>query len=254
MNRVYDDERLAGAYERGNEMPVESLRSWVDLIASRLDRTSPALLEVGTGTGMFAAGLARWIEGADLLAVDPSEPMLAEARRHNPHPSVRYEPGSAEAVPAPADSFDGVFLSRVIHHVTDRKAAARELARVLRADGKLIIRTTFREHLDALVYDYWPQLRVTDQRRFPGEKELVNDFVTAGFVLQEVASFAQPVTASLREYHDRLVTRPQSKFTHLTTRQFQDGLRRLEAAVERESEGEPMPVTERYDVAVFSLA
>lgn len=28
MNRVYDDARLAGAYERGNEMPEGSLRAW----------------------------------------------------------------------------------------------------------------------------------------------------------------------------------------------------------------------------------
>ncbi|MFI0714322.1 class I SAM-dependent methyltransferase [Streptomyces inhibens] len=254
MNRVYDDERLANAYERGNEMPAESLRAWVELIASYLDRPSPAIVEIGAGTGMFSAAMARWIDGSNVFAVDTSEPMLAEAGQHHPHPAVRYEAGSAEAVPCPAGTFGMAFLSRVIHHLPDRPAAVRELARVLCADGKAIIRTTFRERLDAVVYDYWPQLRTVDKQRFPSEQEVIADFVAAGFALQEVTSFAQPVTPSLREYHARIVSRPQSKFTCLTTEQFHEGLQRLAVQARSEPLDQPVPVVERYDVAVFSLS
>lgn len=84
MRRVYDDERLAGAYERGNEMPEASLRAWVDLIASYVPRPSPSLLEIGSGTGMFSAAMARWIEGSEVLAVDPSDAMLARTTRTPP--------------------------------------------------------------------------------------------------------------------------------------------------------------------------
>ncbi|WP_369201334.1 methyltransferase domain-containing protein [Streptomyces sp. PU-14G] len=252
MSRVYDDERLAGAYERGNEMPEESLRAWVGLTASYTRCPSPSIIEIGAGTGIFSAAMARWIEGAEVVAVDPSEAMLAEARRHHPHPAVRYLAGAAEAVPAPASAFDLAFLSRVIHHLPDRTRAARELARVLRVGGKAIIRTTFRERLDAVVYDYWPRLRTIDEQRFPGEAEVVSDFVAAGFGLEEVVSFAQPVTASLADYHARLVDRPQSKFTHLTSEEFREGLARMDAAVGNEAADRPQPVLERYDVAVFS--
>ncbi|MFE1772732.1 class I SAM-dependent methyltransferase [Streptomyces sp. NPDC059008] len=251
MNRVYDDERLAGAYERGNEMPEASLRAWVELIASYVPRPSPAIVEIGAGTGMFSAAMARWIGGSSVLAVDASEPMLAEARRHHPHPAVRYMSGAAENVPAPSDAFDVAFLSRVIHHLPDRPRAARELARILRPGGVVIIRTTFRERLDAVVYDYWPQLRSADERRFPGEAELLADFATAGFAVREVASFAQPVTASLRDYHSRLIHRPQSKFASLTPEQFHEGLQRLAAAARAEPVEQQVPVIERYDVAVF---
>lgn len=254
MSPVYDDERLAGAYERGNEMPEESLRAWVGLIASYLDRPTPAIVEVGAGTGMFSAAIARWIAGSTVLGVDASAAMLAQARRHHPHPAVRYVSGSAEEIPAPAGAFDMAFLSRVIHHIPDRARAARELARVIRPGGKVIVRTTFGERLDAVVYDYWPRLRAVDERRFPGEREVVADFLAAGFALEEVTSFAQPVTASLREYHARLVTRPQSKFTHLTAEEFDEGLARLAAAVRNEPLDRALPVEERYDVAVFSAA
>jgi ubiquinone/menaquinone biosynthesis C-methylase UbiE len=253
MSRAHDDERLATAYDSGNDMPEPALRAWVELIASYLDRPSPALLEVGAGTGMFSAALARWVAGASVLAVDPSEPMLAEARRHHPHPAVRYVSGTAESLPAPADAFDLALLSRVIHHLPDRPAAARELARVLTAGAAVVVRTTFRERLDAVVYDYWPDLRAVDARRFPGEAEVVADFTAAGFDLRDSTSFAQPVTRSLRDFHARMTTRPQSKFAHLTAQQFADGLQRLATAAGLEPLDRPSPVLERYDVAVFSL-
>ncbi|MFM9371826.1 class I SAM-dependent methyltransferase [Streptomyces sp. Da 82-17] len=257
--RVYDDERLAGAYERGNEMPEPSLRAWVELIASRTDRPQPAVVEVGAGTGMFSAAMARWIDGAEVLAVDASEAMLAEARRHHPHPAVRYERGSAEHIPAAQHSFDLALLSRVVHHLPDRAAAARELARVLRPGGKAIVRTTFRERLDAVVYDYWPRLRALDERRFPSEQQLVADFTSAGFVREDVLSYAQPVAPDLATYHARVATAPQSKFTYLTPEEFRAGLDRMEAAVRREAADRASgaapreEVNERYDVAVFTL-
>ncbi|MFF5393362.1 class I SAM-dependent methyltransferase [Streptomyces sp. NPDC013012] len=252
MSRVYDDEQLAGAYERGNEMPEASLRAWVELIASYVQRTSPSIVEIGSGTGVFSAAMARWIEGSEVMAVDASEVMLAEARRHHPHPAVRYLSGEAEAVPAAAGTFDLALMSRVIHHIPDRARAARELVRVLRIGGRVVIRTTFRERLDALVYDFWPQLQAIDEQRFPGEEEVVGDFVSVGFTLDEVTSFAQPVATNLAEYHARLVSRPQSKFTHLTNEEFHRGLVRLEATARSEALGEPRPVLERYDVVVLS--
>ncbi|PZT77945.1 class I SAM-dependent methyltransferase [Streptomyces sp. AC1-42W] len=235
-------------------MPEASLRAWVGLIASYAHRPSPSVVEIGSGTGVFSAAMARWIEGSEVMAVDASEAMLAEARRHHPHPAVRYLPGEAEAVPAAGGAFDLALMSRVIHHIPDRRRAARELVRVLRVGGRVVVRTTFRERLDALVYDFWPRLRAIDERRFPSEGEVVGDFVAAGLTLDEVTSFAQPVAANLAEYHARLVSRPQSKFTHLTDEEFHRGLVRLKAEAEAQSEalGEPRPVLERYDVAVFT--
>ncbi|MFE5592582.1 class I SAM-dependent methyltransferase [Streptomyces sp. NPDC056549] len=156
MSRVHDAERLAGAYESGNGMPEEALQAWVELFTSSAPRPAPSVVEVGAGTGIFSAAMARWIEGCEVLAMDASEAMLAEARRHHPHPAVRYASGTAEALPAPAGSFDLALMSRVVHHLPDRARAARELARVLRPDGKAIVRTTFREglaHMEAAARD-----------------------------------------------------------------------------------------------------
>ncbi|GGY17895.1 hypothetical protein [Streptomyces tanashiensis] len=59
------------------------------------------------------------------------------------------------------------------------------------------------------------------------------------------------MTASLDEYRARLLTRPQSKFTHLIDEEFRAGLALVEAAVRDGAPTEPRPVVERHDVAVF---
>ena len=250
--RAYDDVRLAGAYQRGNEMPEGSLRAWVELIGSFTPRSAPAVVEIGAGTGMFCAGMARWRRASLVVGVDPSTAMLAQAQRFNGYEGVNYVGGSAEAVPVRGQLFDLALLSRVIHHLPDRRACARELIRVLRPGGAVVIRTTFRERLDGLVYDYWPRLREIDAERFPGRHEVLADFTACGFSVLDRTSFAQPVTAGLREYHARMVTRPQSKFVHLTDTEFRSGLQRLEADTAAEPLTQPCPVFERYDVVVLT--
>lgn len=252
MNNAYDDERIAAVYQAGNEMPGASLRAWTRLIGSYAPSPEPAVIEIGSGTGMFCAAMARWLGPAAVVGVDPSLPMLAEARRANAHPGVRYLAGSAEAVPTAAGLFDLALMSRVIHHLADRVLVAREVARVLRPGGVLVIRTTFRERLDALPYDYWPDLRGLDEKRFPSQADVLADFAAAGFSPRTVTSFATPVTASLGDYHARLASEPQSKFAQLTRARFHEGLERLAADARAEPADHPTPVTERYDVAVLT--
>ncbi|GAA2244752.1 malonyl-ACP O-methyltransferase BioC [Kitasatospora cystarginea] len=254
MTRLHDDVRLAGAYQSGNGMPESSLRAWAKLIGSFAPCPAPAVVEIGAGTGMFCAALARWQRASPVVGIDPSVPMLEQARRHNALPGVHYLVGSAEALPVRTRSFDLALLSRVVHHLPDRPSCARELARVLRPGGVVVIRTTFRERLDALVYDYWPQLRAIDEQRFPGKEEVLADFTPAGFTVREAGSFAQPVTTGLRAFHQRMRNRPLSKFAYLTEAEFEAGLRCLGTDAESEPLTAPWPVHERYDLLVLTLA
>ncbi|MGW2181889.1 hypothetical protein ACWCXX_28095 [Streptomyces sp. NPDC001732] len=77
--------------------------------------------------------------------------------------------------------------------------------------------------------------------------------IAAGFAVRTVTSLARPVTAGLRDHHARMKSRPRSKFTRLTAEEFRDGLRRPEADARNGPTTRPVPVVERYDVAVPSL-
>ena len=93
------------------------------------------LLDVGAGTGSWAAALTRWFPGVDVLAVEPSAAMRDRCV-HRP-----VVAGEATALPLRAGTVDAVWLSTVIHHLPDLAAAARELRRVLRPGGPVLIRS-----------------------------------------------------------------------------------------------------------------
>lgn len=99
------------------------------------------VLDLGTGTGSVAAKAATAVgpEGS-VLAIDVSPEMLALARRRIEQAGAgafEIAEGKAEAIPAPDESFDAILASLSLMYVVDREAAAREIARVLRKEGRL---------------------------------------------------------------------------------------------------------------------
>lgn len=256
---AYENPDLAAAYEDGNRMPESSLRQWAELIAGFAPRTPADVVEVGSGTGMFSEALVRHGGARRVLGVEPSPEMLGRARFLHPDARIEYVEGSAQEIPAPDAAFDLLLLSRVIHHVPDRRACAREAARVLRADGVVVIRTTFRERLDSLVYTYWPTTLAADSLRFPAKALVVADFAAAGLGVLADTEASRPVAANLLEYHARLATRPQSKLAALPDEEFEAGLRRLAADAAAQSaagagSADGGGVVERYDVLVLGRA
>jgi ubiquinone/menaquinone biosynthesis C-methylase UbiE len=90
MARV-DYDRMASDYVRGRVLPPEGMAPWRDAIRPWLARDpgsrSPAL-DLGAGTGQFAAAIAGWF-GVEVVAVEPSGGMRAQAARAFPHGDVR---------------------------------------------------------------------------------------------------------------------------------------------------------------------
>lgn len=93
---------------------------------------SRTILDVGTGTGRAAIGLAA--AGARVIGVDASVEMLRVARTKAAQAAVAIELGLADAhaLPFAAGSADAVVCLRVLMHAVDWRACVAELCRVAR--------------------------------------------------------------------------------------------------------------------------
>lgn len=98
-----------------------------------------AVLDVGCGDGKLAVELAR--RGASVAAVDVSPAMLDAARRRaadaGSHLDLRV--AAADDLPFPDASFDVVVAVTVLCFVADTRPVYREIARVLKPGGRLVI-------------------------------------------------------------------------------------------------------------------
>jgi 2-polyprenyl-3-methyl-5-hydroxy-6-metoxy-1,4-benzoquinol methylase len=90
------------------------------------------VLDVGTGTGRAAIGLAK--RGARVTGVDASYEMLdvAKARASAAGADIRFEAGDAHALPFADRSFDAAVSLRVLMHTPGWSQALGELCRVSR--------------------------------------------------------------------------------------------------------------------------
>jgi ubiquinone/menaquinone biosynthesis C-methylase UbiE len=100
------------------------------------------LLDVGCGRG----GVVEQIAGEEIgmMGIDPDRRSLGEHRL--PRERLARAAARVEEIPMAAGSFDLVIASWVLEHLGDQVAAWREMARVLRPGGHLVVLTPNLDH------------------------------------------------------------------------------------------------------------
>jgi demethylmenaquinone methyltransferase/2-methoxy-6-polyprenyl-1,4-benzoquinol methylase len=95
------------------------------------------VLDVACGTGAVTRAIAEILSGKGrVCGLDPSEGMIAEARKSLP---LEFQIGHAEDLPFPGLNFDFLSMGYALRHVADLQRAFAEFHRVLRPCGRLMI-------------------------------------------------------------------------------------------------------------------
>jgi ubiquinone/menaquinone biosynthesis C-methylase UbiE len=100
------------------------------------------ILDAGCGTGLFSIALARALPGSHITAVDLSAGMLAVAKTQASARSLdntTFSRTDVAALPFAPDSFDAVVAAGLFPNLNDHLQVLRELRRVLRAGGCLLV-------------------------------------------------------------------------------------------------------------------
>jgi len=96
------------------------------------------ILDLAAGTASSSASLAA--SGADVVAADFSPGMLAEGKRRHGHlPNLSFVEADAMNLPFGDAEFDAVTMSYGLRNVQEPKKALRELFRVTKPGGRIVI-------------------------------------------------------------------------------------------------------------------
>jgi demethylmenaquinone methyltransferase/2-methoxy-6-polyprenyl-1,4-benzoquinol methylase len=203
-------DRIAGVYDRTNSVMTAGLHHRWRQRAVELAEVGNGsrVLDVATGTGDLAFALAEAIGvGGHVVGADFSEQMLKIARNKAAMgsvgpatASVQFEQANALLLPHANDEFDAATVGFGVRNFSDLDQGLRELARVVRPGGKVVIlemttpqkpplSTFFKLWFDRVVpvlgraagdsdaYTYLPN----SVRRFPGPEELAGRMAALGF-------------------------------------------------------------------------
>lgn len=107
------------------------------------DVAGKKILDLGCGTGRHAILLAK--AGARVTGADFSDEMLKVARSNGAGLEITFINAELEAVPL-EDQFDLVLCSLVLSHVPDLLPAMKEMARLTRPGGRIIITDLRTDH------------------------------------------------------------------------------------------------------------
>jgi ubiquinone/menaquinone biosynthesis C-methylase UbiE len=196
------------------------------LLVHEADLPGHSVLDLGCGTGRFAAALADE-HGCTAIGVDPSPGMLAVARRRSEN--VTWLGGRAEQIPLADSAVQRAFMQTVVHLVEDRAAMAAELRRVLAPGGIAAIHTVD----PAGARRFWlaelmPSWAAIDEARCPAPAALVAELRGAGF--SEVRSVPTPMRLRYtREQAAHLIReRFASSLHHISDAELEAGAHRAE--------------------------
>jgi SAM-dependent methyltransferase len=144
MNQQHFDESLAATAPENYEhffVPVIGRPLADDLIDVAALHAGERVLDVGCGTGVVTRLAAERVgpDGA-VAGLDVNPGMLAVARSVTPPDlQIEWHQASAESMPLPDGAFDVVLCQISLQFVPDRPQALREMHRVLKPGGRLVI-------------------------------------------------------------------------------------------------------------------
>ncbi|MFD7903402.1 demethylmenaquinone methyltransferase [Kitasatospora sp. NPDC059722] len=132
---MFDD--VAAKYDRTNDvLSLGQARAWRRAVAEAVAAgPGDLVLDLGAGTGTSSLPFAE--AGARVVPCDFSVGMLAEGKQR--HPELPLTAGDATRLPFADDTFDSVTISFALRNVHDTDAALREMHRVTKPGGKLVL-------------------------------------------------------------------------------------------------------------------
>ncbi|MCG8339318.1 MAG: class I SAM-dependent methyltransferase [Proteobacteria bacterium] len=145
--------------------------------------------DIGAGTGFITEGLIKY--GVQVMAIDQSQKMLnVLQQKFGSRGNISIHQGESQNLPLEDQSVDFAFANMYLHHVENPPLSIKEINRILKPGGKLIITDLDLHDFDFLLKEH--------NDRWPGfERESIKEWLlNAGFTAVNVDCVNQRCKAS----------------------------------------------------------
>ena len=131
-----------------------------DLVSLLAPQPGERILDAGCGTGHLAAQIAG--SGAEVLGIDASPAMIAQARQN--FPKLRFQLADLREFRAD-ELFDAVFSNAALHWISEADRAAAAISAALRTGGRLVLEMGARGNIalisaavETRIQNYFPSI------------------------------------------------------------------------------------------------
>ena len=181
---VMDTVEAAEAYDAMEHEEVDE--AFVDRVIE-LGARSGHFLDVGTGPAQIPILFATRCPNVKITAIDLSKEMLKIAEQHvrdsDLSRQIKLEHIDAKDLPYPDNCFDGLISNSIVHHIHDALTALKEMGRVVKPNGVILIRDLIRPETSADAQRFVDTYASEDT---PYQQKLYYDSFLASFTIEEV--------------------------------------------------------------------
>jgi ubiquinone/menaquinone biosynthesis C-methylase UbiE len=175
--------------------------AWVQKYLAHRLGAGAEVLSVGCGPGVILREVVALDRSIHAIGLDVSADRIQEAKeRHRGVAAVSFVRGDAHAMEFPSNRFDLVYSRMLIEYLKDKEQAVREMVRVCRPGGTLLL-----QDLDGQLLWHYPEDAVMQRT----SEKVVNALAATGFdpfVGRKLFSFAQKaglqhIDVQIESYH-----------------------------------------------------
>ncbi len=148
-------------------------------------RNIQTALEIGCGSGNGARLIKKYFSPETIIGIDLDERMIMKARKRTADPSISFMVMDAAHLDFPDNRFDAIFDFGIIHHVHDWRDCLREIRRVLKPRGELIIEDLSLDSFSTGIGRLWRILSAHPYERMYTAGEFTEYLQKIGFTMRD---------------------------------------------------------------------
>lgn len=135
VSKMFDD--VAHRYDFLNDLlSLGRTKAWRRVVTAIISpKAGMKILDIAAGTGSSSKPLVD--KGADVIALDFSEGMLAAGRKR--HKEIKFQQGDALNLPFDENTFDVTTISFGLRNTSDTTAALKDALRVTKKGGRIVV-------------------------------------------------------------------------------------------------------------------